>query len=78
MASLQRETTVLPGHRIEITAPELPEGTRVEVVIVPIVEPSPSVRSALDVIQSLNGHRLFQTREEVRRHLEEERNARDR
>ena len=25
--------TVLPGHRIEITAPELPEGAHVEVIV---------------------------------------------
>jgi hypothetical protein len=31
-ATLRTETTVLRGHRIEISAPELPEGTRVEVI----------------------------------------------
>jgi hypothetical protein len=28
------ETKVLPGHRLEISAPELPEGARVEVIVV--------------------------------------------
>jgi hypothetical protein len=32
-AALKLNTTVLAGHRIEITAPELPEGTDVEVII---------------------------------------------
>ena len=31
--TLTQETTVLPGHRIEITDPELPEGANVEVQI---------------------------------------------
>ncbi len=33
--TLKRNTQVLPGHRIEITAPELPEGMDVEVVVTP-------------------------------------------
>ena len=78
MASLRTETTVLPGHRIEISAPELPEGTRVEVLIMPATTPLPARRSALEIIESLQGHRLFQTPEQVRRHLQEERDAWDR
>jgi hypothetical protein len=26
-------TTVLPGHRLEVTAPELPDGAKVEVIV---------------------------------------------
>jgi hypothetical protein len=33
-------TTVLPGHRVEFAAPELPEGARVE-VFVALPEPTP-------------------------------------
>jgi len=33
-SALRLETTVLPGHRVEITAPELPEGATVEVIVV--------------------------------------------
>ena len=76
MTELRTQTTVLPGHRIEIAAPEIPEGTRVEVIIVPTK--GPMDRSALDVIESLHGHRLFQTPEQVNRHLQEERDAWDR
>jgi hypothetical protein len=72
------ETTVLPGHRVEVSAPELPEGTRVEVLIVPEATPLPIRRSALEIIESLHGHRLFQTPQEAQRHLQEERNAWDR
>ncbi|MCI0459510.1 MAG: hypothetical protein L0Z62_21375 [Gemmataceae bacterium] len=32
--ALRMETTVLPGHRLEISAPELPEGAKVEVIVV--------------------------------------------
>jgi hypothetical protein len=32
--ALRIETTVLPGHRLEISSPELPEGARVEVIVV--------------------------------------------
>ncbi len=77
MAALRTQTTVLPGHRIEISAPEFPEGTWVEVLIVPATTPLAVHRSALEIIESLHGYRLFQTPEEVRRHLQEERNAWD-
>ncbi|HET6385027.1 MAG TPA: hypothetical protein VFJ58_16670 [Armatimonadota bacterium] len=33
--ALRLNTTVLAGHRIEITAPELPEGTSVELIVLP-------------------------------------------
>jgi hypothetical protein len=78
MSQLRTQTTVLAGHRIEISTPGLPEGTRVEVIVVPAATPMLAPRSALEIIESLQGHRLFQTAEEVRRHLEEERNAWDR
>ena len=73
---LRTETTVLPGHRIEISAPDLPEGARVEVIVVPA--PAPGQRSALEIIEALHGHRLFQTPEQVRRYLQEERESWDR
>jgi hypothetical protein len=71
------QTTVLAGHRIEISNPELAEGMRVEVVISPATVPAPAPGSILEIIESLHGHRLFQTPEEVRRHLHEERDAWD-
>jgi hypothetical protein len=76
-AVLRTETTVLPGHRIEISAPELSEGARMEVIIIPATTPAPAQRSALEVIESLHGHRLFQTPEQVRRYLHEERDSWD-
>jgi hypothetical protein len=62
---LRTETIVLPGHRIEVSAPELPEGARVEVIIIPATMPAPGQRSALEIIESLHGHRLFQTPEQA-------------
>lgn len=40
--ALRLETTVLPGNRIEVSAPELPEGARVEVIVL-VQESSRSV-----------------------------------
>ena len=34
-AALKLNTMILPGHRIEITAPELPESTSVELIVIP-------------------------------------------
>ncbi len=34
-SALKIHTTVLPGHRIEIMTPELPEGTNVELIVLP-------------------------------------------
>lgn len=54
------------------------EGTRVEVLILPATSPPLERQSALEIIESLHGHRLFQTPDQVRRHLQEERDAWDR
>ena len=32
--TVQMETTVLPGHRVEVTDPQLPEGAKVQVIVV--------------------------------------------
>ena len=69
---------MLPGSRIEISAPEFPEGTHVEILVLASTIPTAARRSILEIIESLQGHRLHQTPEQVRRHLQEERNAWDR
>jgi hypothetical protein len=38
--ALRLHTTVLPGRRIEVTDPELPEGSRVELIILFPADPS--------------------------------------
>ncbi len=74
--TLRMETTVLPGHRLEVTAPELPEGAKVEVIVVLPAKPQPRFPSALEFLESLApGPRAFKTWEEYERHLQEERNS---
>ena len=74
--ALRMETTVLPGHRLEITAPELPEGVKVEVIVVLPGKAKTQFDSALDFLQSLPpGPRAFPTWEEYERHLKEEKDA---
>jgi hypothetical protein len=73
--ALRITTRVQPGHKIEITAPELVEGQAVEVFLVLPQKPATPRRSALEIIESLHGHRLFQNTEEVDRYLQEERDS---
>ena len=80
--ALRVVTQVLPGGRIELTAPELPEGGTVEVIV---VLPGPAGPSAerlsegvLDILASLPpGPRLFKTPEEADRYLRQERDSWD-
>ena len=51
--ALRMETTILPGHRLEISAPELPEGARVEVIVVLPEKPEPCRISMLEFLESL-------------------------
>ena len=80
-AAFHTTTTVLPGHKIEIIAPDLREGERVQVVVI-VAPPAPDTpkegSSIFDIVKSLNGHRLFQTAEEVDRYINEERDSWDR
>jgi hypothetical protein len=78
--ALHIQTTVLPGSRIEITAPELTEGEPVEVFLVlPGNGQHQPKKSMLEFLDSLPpGPRLFKSAAEVDRYLEEERNSWDR
>lgn len=75
--ALRLEATVLPGHRLEVQAPELPEGVTVEVIVVlPPAPAAPAHGSALEYLESLPpGPRAFPTWEEYDRHLKAERDA---
>ena len=78
-SALRIRTNVLPGHRIEIVAPELKEGTLVEAVLFFQNEEPRSGRSMLEILESLPPRPLlFKTPEEVDKYLEEERNSWDR
>lgn len=77
--ALRLETTVLPGHRVEVIAPELPEGAKVEVIVVLAAKPRPQFGSALEFLESLPpGPRAFKTWEEYEQRLREEKDSWDR
>ncbi len=74
--ALRLEATVLPGHRLEISAPELPEGARVEVIVVLPSAPAPPQQSMLQFLATLPpGPLLFKTPEDADRYIREERDA---
>jgi hypothetical protein len=50
--TLRMETTVLPGHRVQISAPELPEGAKVEVIVVLPEKLQAKFASALEFLES--------------------------
>ncbi len=77
--TLRMETTVLPGHRVEVSNPELPEGAKVQVIVVLPEKPERQFASVLDFLDSLPpGPRAFKTWEEYEQHLRQERDSWDR
>ncbi len=75
-SALRVETTILPGHRLEISDPELPEGAKVEVIVVLPEKPQPRRMSMLEFLATLPpGPLLFKTPEEANRYLQEERGS---
>jgi hypothetical protein len=78
-AALRLETTVLPGHRLEVSVPELPEGVKVEVSIVLPECPEPRRMSMLEFVKTLPpSPRAFPTWDEYEHHLQKERDSWDR
>ncbi len=75
--TIEVETTVLPGHRIEICAPELPEGRSATVRITLGDEGAPK-RPFREVLGSYSGGELFRTAEEVDAYVRSERDSWDR
>ena len=74
--TLQVQTTILPGHRIEIQAPELPEG-RSATVLVLVEEEGQPKRRLSEVLAGYSGGQLFRSAEEVDAYLRAEREAWD-
>lgn len=68
--ALHVRTTVLPGGKVEIIDQGLTEGENVEVVISPT--PVPTGRSIMEILNSGPERRLFQSAEEVKAYLKEE------
>jgi hypothetical protein len=77
MATFQVQTIVLPGNRIEIQMPELPEGSPVTVFI-QIEEPELPKRRFNDWLKDYAGGHLFRSAEEVDAYLKAERDSWDR
>ncbi len=73
--ALHLSTKVLPGNKIEISAPELPVGNTVEVFVILKSSSSRTRRSAIELLDELPGQRLFKTPEEADQYLHEERSA---
>ena len=74
--ALYIRTTVQSGGRIEIVDQDLQVGENVDIVISPA--PTPSARSAWQIISDGPGQRLFKSAKEVDDYLDEERASWDR
>ena len=73
---IHAETTVLPGNRVEVFAPQLPEGARVEVTVILAQPSAPRFESAYDFLQSLPpGPRAFDTWKEYEEFLRKEKDS---
>lgn len=82
-AALRLTARVLPGHRLEIESPELPEGEDVEVFVITEkpaqAEPRVATPTLMEFLASLPpGPRSAPTWEEIERTLQEDRDAWDR
>jgi len=77
LTAIQIKTTILPGGRIEISAPELVPGQQAQVFVI-VEEARVEKRSAVDILAEAPGHRLFKTAEEVDAYIREERDSWDR
>ncbi len=69
------KTVILPGGKIEISTPELIPGRRATVVVT--IEDNEVVEQphVIDILKTLDGHRLYQSAEEVDTYIREERDA---
>ena len=76
--TIRKAATVLPGGRLELCDPGLPDGARVDVTVV-VREQAQRRTSMLEFVESLPpGPRAFPTWDEYERHLREEKEAWDR
>jgi hypothetical protein len=75
MSTLQVKTRILPGGRIEIQSPGLPEGREATVQIVVEDEPPQPKKSFLENLGDYRGGQLFRSVEEVDRYIKEERES---
>ena len=74
--ALHIRATVQPGGKVEFVSPELEAGQTVDVVV--LHESGVKGRSVMEILNSGPERRLFQTAEEVREYLSEEKASWDR
>lgn len=74
--TLQVQTTILPGHRIEIQAEELPEGRSATVLVV-VDDPAVPKRRLSEILAGYPGGQLFRSAAEVDEYLRTERDSWD-
>ena len=67
---LYQKATVQPGGKVEVVSPELEAGQTVDVVV--LHESSARGRSIIEILNSGPERRLFQTADEVKTYLAEE------
>ena len=72
--AVQLNTKVLPGHRVEVTSPELPDGAAVSVLV--IVEDFREKRPLNEVLKDYKGG-SFKSAQEVDDYLRAERDSWD-
>ena len=74
--TLHVRTTVQPGGKVEFASPDLEAGQTVDVVV--LHESSVRGRSIMEILNSGPERRLFQTAEEVKAYLAQEKASWDR
>ena len=75
-SALRIQAEVLPGKKLEIRLPETSTvGDTVEVLILLPETQNMQTRSVIDILNELEGQRLFKTPEEADRYLQEERES---
>ena len=74
--ALHIKTTVQPGGKVEFASPELEAGQTVDVVV--LHESRVNGRSIMEILNSGPERRLFQTAEEVKAYLAQEKASWDR
>lgn len=74
--ALHVRTTVRPGGKVEFASPDLEAGQTVDVVV--LHESSAKGRSIMEILNDGPERRLFQTADEVRAYLKEEKASWDR
>ena len=76
--ALHTRTTVLPGRRLEILAPDLDEGEQVDVFVIPSNPRSGRSKTVLQYLDEVPPPGLFKTPADADRYVTEERDSWDR